>query len=544
MWAKVIMSQSDELISKNGDDALVFADDVLAGDNAEVNENLAVKKHAAADDKWKVLVVDDDEIIHAVTKMVLADYQFEGRGLNMISAYSAKEAIEVLEKEEDVALILLDIIMETDDAGLRCAKQIREDLQNHNVRIIMRTGQPGQAPEHEVIVNYDINDYKAKTELTAQKLFTVVTSSLRSYKQIKSIEQNKRGLENIISASRNIFELNTFHVFAEGILKQLGTVLNIDQDFVYAKSSGFTAYQGDERQKYNIVASTGEFTGKENKPLEDVIQQPILEKLHDALDRKENIFTESTFTGYFESQREEHSLLYFQSQTPFTDIDRDLISIFATNVAIAFENLSLNNEIKDTQKELIYTLSEVVEGYSRETAVHINRVGAVSTLIGEKLGMSEQELEVLAIAAPMHDIGKIGTPDSILKKPGKLTDEEYEVMKKHAEYGWGIFKNSKREMMTAAGIIAHEHHEKWDGTGYPQGLKGDGIHIYGRIVALADVIDALISRRCYKEPWAFEDVIELIKSESGKHFDPKVVDAFLESIPEYMEILEQLPIES
>ena len=538
------MSQNNDQFSVNGkdnDDKLVFADDSSTKINSdEASDHCEQSKNG---DKWKVLVVDDDEIIHAVTKMVLADYHFEGKGLEMISAYSATEAVEILEKEKDVALILLDIIMETDDAGLRCAKQIREDLQNHNVRIIMRTGQPGQAPEHEVIVNYDINDYKAKTELTAQKLFTVVTASLRSYNQIKTIEQNKKGLENIIAASRGIFKLNSFHVFAESILKQLGTILNIDSNFVYAKSSGFAAYQGDERQKYNIVASTGEFTGKENKPLEEVIPGDILEKLHEALEKKEIIFTDNTFAGYFESQREEHSLLFFESQASFTEIDRDLISIFATNVAIAFENLSLNNEIKDTQKELIYTLSEVVEGYSRETAVHINRVGAVSTLIGKQLGMSEAELDMLAIAAPMHDIGKIGTPDSILKKPGKLTEEEYDIMKKHAEYGWRIFKNSKREMMSAAGIIAHEHHEKWDGTGYPRGLKGEDIHIYGRIVALADVVDALISRRCYKEPWAFEDVIELVKEEKGKHFDPQVVDAFLSAIPEYMEILEQLPIE-
>ncbi len=520
-------------------DELIFADDL------EEKSNIlsTADEWVGDDDRWKVLVVDDDEIIHAVTKMVLADYQFQNRSLNLMSAYSAKEAIEILEKEEDIALILLDIIMETDDAGLKCAKHIRENLKNHNVRIIMRTGQPGQAPEQEVIVNYDINDYKAKTELTAQKLFTVVTASLRSYQQIKSIERNKRGLENIISASRTIFKLNSLNVFAEGILKHLNTVLNIDKSFIYAKSSGFTAYQDSDKQNYNIVASSGDFIGKENKPLDEVVSEEVLNNLNNALDKKESVFTEKTFTGYFETEKGEHSLLYFQSRRSLSEIDCDLISIFATNVAIAFENISLNNEIKDTQKELIYILSDVVEGYSRETSIHINRVGAVATMIGKQLGMGEQELEILSIAAPMHDIGKIGTPDAILQKPGKLTEEEYEVMKKHAEYGYHIFQSSKRAVMMTAGIIAHEHHEKWDGTGYPRGLKGEDIHIYGRITALADVVDALVSKRCYKEPWAFEDVVALVKEERGKHFDPQVADAFLSLTDEYKEILENLPLD-
>ncbi len=527
-----------EKIMTNNDE-LIFADDLDQKSNIFSTEEEPVED----DERWKILVVDDDEIIHAVTKMVLADYQFENRSLKMISAYSAQEAIDILEKEDDIALILLDIIMETDDAGLKCAKHIRENLQNHNVRIIMRTGQPGQAPEQEVIVNYDINDYKAKTELTAQKLFTVVTASLRSYQQIKSIERNKLGLENIINASRTIFKINSLNVFAEGILEHLTTVLNIDKSFIYAKSSGFTAYEDSQKQKYNIVASTGDFVGNENKPLDEVVSQEVLNNLNKALEKKENIFTDKTFAGYFETESGEHSLIYFQSQRTFTDIDYDLISIYATNVAIAFENISLNNEIKDTQKELIYILSDVVEGYSRETAIHVNRVGAVATMIGKKLGMEERELEVLSIAAPMHDIGKIGTPDHILQKPGKLTEEEYKVMKKHAEYGYHIFQSSKRVVMKAAGIIAHEHHEKWDGTGYPQGLKGDDIHIYGRITALADVVDALVSRRCYKEPWPFEDVVALVKEQRGKHFDPQVADAFLNSTDEYQEILANLPLD-
>jgi len=141
------------------------------------------------------------------------------------------------------------------------------------------------------------------------------------------------------------------------------------------------------------------------------------------------------------------------------------------------------------------------------------------------------------MASPMHDIGKIGIPDSILLKPGKLTTEEFEIMKTHAELGYNILKTSKRDMLKAAAIVAHEHHEKWDGSGYPFNKKGDDIHIYGRVSAVADVFDALYHKRCYKEAWPLEDILKLFKEESGKHFDPKLVNILLNNTDKYIKIV-------
>lgn len=155
---------------------------------------------------WKVLIVDDEPEVHAVTKLALSDFSFQGKNLEFISAYSGREAKEMLAKHTDAAIVLLDVVMESDDAGLLVARYIREELHNHYVRIILRTGQPGQAPERQVIVNYDINDYKSKTELTAQKLFTVVMSSLRSYRDILAIDHSRQGLEkNYYCLSRSVF---------------------------------------------------------------------------------------------------------------------------------------------------------------------------------------------------------------------------------------------------------------------------------------------------------------------------------------------------
>lgn len=170
---------------------------------------------AAPQETWKILIVDDEKEIHSVTKMALSDFQFENRKLEFVSAYSAKEAKEILGGKQRFALVLLDVVMESDHAGLEVVKYIRKEIGNNLSRIILRTGQPGQAPEEKVILEYDINDYKSKTELTATRLFTTVVASLRAYKDIVTIDRSRKGLEKIIQArllflkcklSKNLFQ--------------------------------------------------------------------------------------------------------------------------------------------------------------------------------------------------------------------------------------------------------------------------------------------------------------------------------------------------
>ena len=194
----------------------------------------------------------------------------------------------------------------------------------------------------------------------------------------------------------------------------------------------------------------------------------------------------------------------------------------------------LNKEIVDTQKEVIFTMGAIGESRSKETGNHVKRVAEYSRILALKYGLSVEEAELLKEASPMHDIGKVGIPDSVLKKPAKLNDEEWKIMKTHAELGYEMLKHSNKEILKAASIVAHEHHEKWDGSGYPRGLKGENIHIYGRITAVADVFDALGSDRCYKEAWPIVEIIEFFKEHKGTHFDPKLVDIFFENLDEFI----------
>lgn len=202
---------------------------------------------------------------------------------------------------------------------------------------------------------------------------------------------------------------------------------------------------------------------------------------------------------------------------------------------------ALNNEIESTLRETVYTMGVIEEQRSKETNQHTRRVSLYCKLFAQKLGLSDDEAELVAAASPLHDIGKLGIPDEILLKPGKLTDQEYQVMMRHAEIGYTMLKHSERDILKAGAIIAQQHHEKWDGSGYPQGLKGDDIHVYGRIVALADVFDALYSHRVYKQKWTIEQVVEWINAQHGRHFDPTLVDIFNRHRDEFMAIRDAYP---
>lgn len=478
---------------------------------------------------WKVLIVDDEEDIHHITQMALKRFSLDDKKLTFLNAYSANEAKEILSSEKDIALIFLDVVMETDDAGLKLAKWIRQDLDNKFSRIVLRTGQPGQAPEEQVIVDYDINDYKEKTELDRKKLFTTVYSALRAYRDIIEVdkarkyqEQYRNGLERVIESTSNVLEQRSLTKFFSGLLQQIMSLLRIEQSSVLLQITGLGAVYS--KNDFKIIAQISDDNG------DDSIDQEAYKYLNMAIEKQESIFENDVLVGYFPSQSEKISLLYLKGITSLSAIDTKLIEIFSGNVSLAFDNLLLNREVIETQEELIYRLGDVVESRSNEAGNHIRRMSEVSYILAEKIGMPVEEAELLKQAAPMHDIGKIATPDRILLKPGKLDKIEMEEMKRHPSIGFDILKGSERPILKAAAIISEQHHEKFDGTGYPNQLKGDEIHIYARIVAVADVFDALTHKRCYKDAWAIEDVIKFFKTASGNHLDPNIVTVLLENI--------------
>lgn len=226
------------------------------------------------------------------------------------------------------------------------------------------------------------------------------------------------------------------------------------------------------------------------------------------------------------------------------------LELYRFRKELTLKNKELNHEIKDVkhkhftdleiaQKEILYILTDIMESDSGETACHVKRVAMISRELAILEGnLLEEDIKMIYLAAPLHDIGKILVDNSILHKPGKLSEDEFEVMKKHPMNAVNILKKSDRKLIKAAKIIAYEHHENWDGSGYPQGLKGEDIHIFGRIVAIADVLDALTNERSYKKAWTFEEATKFIMQNSGTKFDPRLVSLFIDHLEIFKEILE------
>lgn len=221
----------------------------------------------------------------------------------------------------------------------------------------------------------------------------------------------------------------------------------------------------------------------------------------------------------------------------------NLLNLYKNTLLIEDKAKLLEEEVKIATKELINRehetlniLGKTAEYKDPETASHVSRVAHYSKMLAREYKLDEKEQDIIYFASPFHDLGKVGIEDSILLKPGRLDKEEFEVIKTHAQIGYEILKDSKSEYLQAGAIIAINHHEKYDGSGYPKGLKGEDIHIYGRIVAVVDVFDALTSHRPYKKAWTFEDALNLLIEEKGKHFDPKIVELFIKNIDEVKSI--------
>jgi len=490
---------------------------------------------------WKIIVADDDEEVHKATRLVLRNYAFNNCGLDLFSAYSGEECVKLITQHPDTALILLDVVMEKQHSGLEVVRHIRRRLKNSMVRIVLRTGYPGQAPERKVIMEYDINDYIQKSELTAQRLFTVVTASLRAYNDLRIIEKNRQALGRIIDSSGVLFTPQPVEDFAICVMTRLCSILGVDENGGEGRISALSACGGRGGETV-VTAGCGDLAPYVNSHVSSIDPPRIKSDIEMVINKAKGLITQDYYAGYFQVAEDgPFSLVYLTGLNSLNELDKGLVQVFSTSAAMALSNLKLNQEIVDTQKEIIVTLGEVVETRSRETAHHVKRVAECSSVLAGLAGLARHEVRMLRLASPMHDVGKIGIPDSILLKPGPPTREEYDIMKSHALLGYQILAKSNRDIIRTAAVIALEHHERWDGQGYPQGLRGEEIHIYSRITALIDVFDALYHKRVYKEPWDLNNILEYITNERGKHFDPNLVDIFLDNLDKFLSIYQAYP---
>src|SRR6201990_3429142 len=316
-------------------------DDVLhlIDDTGTVPDDSSVRK-------WKIAVIDDDQAVHEGTRFALSDYSLNGQGLEILSAHSAAEGRTLMAAHHDIAAVLLDVIMETDVAGLELVEYIRNELKNETVRIILRTGQPGQAPERRVIVQYDINDYKAKTELTADKLFTSLTAALRSYQQLERMVQTRRGLEIIIDAASTLYDFKSMQRLAEGVLTQLASLLNVD-------CAGILVLRDDGAgSEFSVLAGSGCYSRFIGTTSSKALDPDLREMVEAAFSRRKNEFADHRSVLYLRTGSGREVVVLLQAERQLSDTDRSLVEIFGSRLSIAFDNVILYQKLQEANTQL------------------------------------------------------------------------------------------------------------------------------------------------------------------------------------------------
>lgn len=346
---------------------------------------------------WRIMIIDDDEDVHSTTTFALGNLDMQHRPLEFVHAYSAGQARELLKHEAEIAVILLDVVMEQDDAGLHLVRYIRETLQLHDVRIILRTGQPGYAPEIDAIRDFDINDYKTKSELTRIKLFTTVTSAIRSYEQIRKINDSRRGLNQIVAASTELMSLHGVQNFAAGVLAQVGDLLNIEPNGVLC----VLECPDDGCRELMVMATAGTFRHLHNITLTVREDQRIHAALELALTQRRNIHGPDHVTLHFAGKASRDFVAFLDLRRPLTEIDERLLEVFCSNVAVGLDNVELVTHLHNAafydqlcklpnRTRLVEILDATVAGPAREDAtlslVDLDHFAETNDALGHQFG--------------------------------------------------------------------------------------------------------------------------------------------------------------
>ncbi len=363
----------------------------------------------------------------------------------------------------------------------------------------------------------------------------------------KPILDNNNEIKEFIALRNDITEIEQTKEYFKQQHNILGdsleSAMNLAKEYEFAIDNSNIVSRTD--LEGNITYINEKFTEVSGYSKEELIGRKHSIVRHP--DMKESFFKElwdtilsgKVWTGQIKNRNKAGETYFVNTLiVPIKDKNKKIIEFMAVRHDVS-QIIKLHEELENTQKEIIYKMGEIGETRSKETGNHVKRVALYSKLLAQLYGMSSEEAHLLNLASPMHDIGKVGIPDSVLKKPGKLDKEEWQVMQSHSQIGYEMLNHSSRPILKTAAIVAYEHHEKWDGSGYPRGIQGEDIHIYGRITALADVFDALGSHRCYKEAWDDERIFALFKEQRGKHFDPTLVDLFFENLEDFLAIREK-----
>jgi len=486
---------------------------------------------------WHILIVDDEPSVHDVTRLTLNRLELFGHGIKLHSAFSAGEARTLLGSDTPFCVAFIDVVMETPHAGLELVEWIRNDSKNNAIRLILRTGQAGMAPESEVIRNYDINDYKSKTDLTAQGMATCVFNAVRGYKDITTIGNQLTAFRQLIDTSASLLKVDVLDDMANLALQGLLSILQLDSSALYLARRQESLFV----EPVDTVISCGSAAQHRVDTGLEALPDAIRERIEQTFSDKSTVAGANDFIGHFVTGKDSAVVLLVEYTSDDSNFRAGLIELYASQLVLIFENLMRKNQLTTNQKELMYIVGDAIEARSLETGSHVKRVALICEFFAHQINMPKEFIEAIKIAAPLHDIGKIVIPETILHKPGKFTPEEWAIMQTHSAAGAKILEKSNLPVAQLGARLARWHHENWDGSGYPDGLVGTAIPMEARIMAIADVFDALGSKRSYKEPWHNDAIMAFIVEQSGIKFDPDLVEVLRLHIDDLVELRNQIP---
>ena len=503
----------------------------------------------------RILVVDDEIVIRELMHDILSD-----EGFSVALAPNGKAALDLLREGESFVVLFTDIMMPEMD-GIALVREARK-IDPNLVPIVMtgyatletaRTAVKEGAYDY-VLKPFNLSEVKlaVSNALERRRLITEntrlleITELFKISENIASIRNEKSLLDFILRASLDRVDArrgSIMLVSEDGQRLEVASSIGLPEIHLGAVAeldnsiSGYVARNVQPLLVQNIK-STPELLLKSRQLRDDSFVSVPLERKGSTGDE--------TSIAAMRRPRVIAVLNVTEKRNgkPFTESDLKTLSIIANHAAAALENVRLFNDIEEAQREIVFTLGEIVETRSRETGNHVKRVAEYSKLLAVKCGLHPSEAELIRLASPLHDIGKVGVPDAILNKPSRLSRDEYEIIKTHTQIGYDMLKVSKGQVLQAAAIIALQHHEHYDGNGYPLGLSGNKIHIYGRITGIADVFDALGADRVYKKAWTFQQIMDYFRQQRGRQFDPELVDVFFDNIEEVVAIRGAFPEQS
>ena len=454
------------------------------------------------EDLKTILIIDDMEV-NINTLMQLLEDKYD-----ILASIDGLDGLEIVE-EEKVDIILLDIMMPGLD-GFEVCKRLKSNPMTKEIPVIFITA---NMDENSIEKAYEVGgvDYITKP-FKSREVLSRINTHLSFYEQKAYLEQDLKKNINFLNQYKDVVDVST--IVSKTDLK--GNITYVNDAFI--KISGY---------------KKEELLGRNH----NIIRHPEVPR-NLFKDMWKKIKNKQMWQGEVKNLKKDGSYYVVQSLImPILDSKGEIEEFISVRHDIT-DIYNLQQEIENTQKEVVFTMGAIGETRSKETGNHVKRVAEYSRILGKYVGLNEEKVTLLADASPMHDIGKVAINDNILHKPRKLTNDEFSIMRTHAELGYKMLAHSNRPLLKTAAKIALEHHERCDGNGYPRHLKGEEISIEGRITAVADVFDALGSDRVYKEAWEDEKIFDYFKEQKGKQFDPILVDLFFENLDEFLEVRE------